>query len=294
MKTVPQTLLRGILVTIVLTGLAATGMAQFGNQSAIRDVVRRIQTRTDSLQRDVQNASDRNNYNLNDLNRLILDFESATSQLDRRLSSGRANSGDARPVLDRAALIDNFFQSNRIGAGSQRDWQALRTDLDQLASYFNLSTNWGTGTSTGSYGDNNNNYNLNDVQMRQLIQRLDTRAATFSRNLRNDLNRVNGRYSADDVRTHLSEFESALVQLRNRVNSRQSSQSDARDLLEHASYLNRYLTDQQFSYQTENNWNVLRQDLDRLASAYNLAWDWSNVPADGNNAVITGAARGAI
>src|SRR6185369_6632659 len=167
MKTVPRTLLRGILVTIVLTGLAATGMAQFGNQSAVRDVVRRIQTRTDSLQRDVQNASDRNNYNLNDLNRLILDFESATNQLDRRLSSGRANSGDARPVLDRAALIDNFFQSNRIGAGTQRDWQALRTDLDQLASYFNLSTNWGTGTSTGSYGGyNNNNYSLNDAQMR--------------------------------------------------------------------------------------------------------------------------------
>ena len=282
MKTVPRTLLRGILVTIVLTGLAATGMAQFGNQSAIRDVVRRIQTRTDSLQRDVQNASDRNNYNLNDLNRLILDFESATNQLDRRLNSGRANSADARPVLDRAASIDSFFRNNRIGAGSQRDWQALRSDLDQLASYFNLTTNWGTGTSTGSYGDSSNNYNLNDAQMRRLVQQLDSHSTTFSRSLRNDLNRVNGRYSADEVRTHLSEFESALVQLRNRVNSRQSSQSDARDVLEHASYLNRYLTDQQFSYQTENNWNVLRQDLDRLASAYNVAWNWSNVPANDN------------
>jgi len=281
MKTVPKTILRGILATIVLTGLAATGMAQFGNQSAIRDVVRRIQTRTDSLQRDVQNASDRNNYNLNDLNRLILDFETATNQLDRRLSVGRANSGDARPVLDRAAQIDNFFQNNRIGAGTQRDWQALRSDLDQLATYFNLSTNWGTGTSTGRYGDYNN-YNLNDAQMRRLVQQLNTRTVTFSRNLRNDLNRVNSRYSADEVRTHLTEFESALVQLRNRVNSRQSTQSDARSLLEHASYLNRYLTDQQFSYQTENNWNLLRQDLDRLASAYNVAWNWSNSPPEGN------------
>jgi hypothetical protein len=281
MKTVPQTLIRGILVTIVIAGLAATGMAQFGNQSAIRDVVRRIQTRTDSLQRDVQNASDRNNYNLNDLNRLILDFESATNQLDRRLNSGRANSADARPVLDRAAAIDDFFRNNRIGAGTQRDWQALRSDLDQLASYFNLNTNWGTGTSTGTYGDSSN-YNLNDAQMRQLVYQLNNRTTTFSRTLRNDLNRANGRYSADEVRTHLSEFESALVQLRNRVNSRQSTQSDARAVLEHASYLNRYLTDQQFSYQTENNWNVLRQDLDRLASAYNVAWNWSNVPSDGN------------
>lgn len=284
MKTVPQTLLRGILVTIVVAGLAATGMAQFGNQSAIRDVVRRIQTRTDSLQRDVQNASDRNNYNLNDLNRLILDFESATNQLDRRLSYGRANSADARPVLDRAAAIDNFFQNNRIGSGTQRDWQALRADLDQLASYFNLSTNWGTGTSSGNYGDynNNNNYSLNDAQMRQLVYQLNNRTTTFSRTLRYDLNRANGRYSADEIRTHLSEFESALVELRNRVNSRQSSQSDARAVLEHAAYLNRYVTDQRFSYQTQNNWNLLRQDLDRLASAYNVAWNWSNVPTNDN------------
>jgi hypothetical protein len=290
MKTVPRTLLRGILATIVLTGLAATGMAQFNNQSAVRDVVRRIQTGTDSLQRTVQDASDRNNYRLDDLNRLILDFENATNQLDRRLSSGRANSADARTVLDRAALINNFFGSNRIGAGTQREWQALRGDLDQLASYFNLSTNWGRGTSTGSYGGNND-YNLNDAQMRQLVQRLDSRTTAFSRNLRMDLNRVNDRYSADDVRTHLSEFESALVQLRNRVNSRQSTQSDVRNVLEHASYLNRYLTDQQFSYQTENNWNALRQDLDRLSSAYNVAWNWSNVPDDNYGGNTGGGTR---
>src|SRR5689334_6656824 len=108
MKTAQRTVVRGILLTLLLAGLAATGMAQFGNQSAIRDTVRRIQTRTDSLQRAVQNASDRNTYRVDDLNRLISDFEAATNQLDRRLSTNRANSSDARTVLDRAASIDNF------------------------------------------------------------------------------------------------------------------------------------------------------------------------------------------
>jgi hypothetical protein len=276
MKTVPKTILRGVLLTIVLTGLAGSAMAQFGNQSAIRDVVRRIQSRTDSLQRSVQNASDRNSYRLDDLNRQISDFEVAVNQLDRRLGYNRANSSDARNVLDRAVAIDNFVVSNRIGGGTQRDWLALRNDLDQLASYFNLSTNWSTTSNTGDYGGNNN-YTLNDFQMRQLIRRLDSESATFSRAFRMDLNRVNNG-SVDDIRNHLSEYESALVQLRNRVNSRQSTQTDARDVLDHASYLNRYLTDRQLSYQTENNWNALRQDLDRLASAYNIAWNWSNVP----------------
>lgn len=284
MNPVSRTILRGILVTIVVVGLAATGMAQFGNQSAARDVVRSIQTQTDSLQRAVQNASDRSAYGLDDLNRLILDFENATNQLDRRLSSGRANSADARTVLDRAALIDNFFQNNRVGSGTQRQWQALRDNLDQLASYFNLNTSWGTTSSTGNYGGygDYNNYNLNDAQMRQLVQQLNFRTTTFSRNLRMDLNRPNYRNSADDIRSHLSEFESALVQLRNRVNSRQSTQSDVRDVLEHASYLNRYLNDRQFSYQTTNNWTSLRSDLDRLAGAYNIAWNWSNFPPNDN------------
>ena len=279
MKTARTTILKGILVTLVLTGLASTGMAQFGNQSAIRDVVRSIQTRTDSLQRAAQNASDRNAYRVDDLNRLISDFEAAVNQLDRRLSTGRANSSDARVVLDRATGIDNFFVNNRIGAGTRREWQSLRTDLEQLAGYFNLSTNWGTGSS-GNYPGGNNDYNLSDSQMRQLVQQLNTRSMTFSRTFRNDLNRVNNRYpNADDIRSHLSQFETALVQLRNRVNSRQSTSSDVREVLEHASYLNTYVEGRQLSYSTENNWTLLRNDLNRLASAYNVAWNWSNVPS---------------
>ena len=281
MKRAQKTVVRGVLLTLLLAGLATSGMAQFGNQSAIRDVVRRIQSRTDSLQRAVQNASDRNTYRVDDLNRLISDFEAATNQLDRRLNYNRANSNDARVVLDRAALIDSFFLNNRIGSGTQREWQSLRADLDQLAGYFNINTSWGTGT-TGTYGGSNN-YQLNDMQMRQLVQRLDTRSATFSRSFRNDLNRQNDRSAVDDIRRHLSEFENAVVQLRSRVNSRQSTASDARDVLEHASYLNNYITNRQLSYQTENNWSSLRQDLDTLANAYNVAWNWSNVPGGDYN-----------
>src|SRR6185437_11797390 len=127
----------------------------------------------------------RNNYRVDDVNRLILDFETAANQLDRRLGTRRASTADAQTLLDRGAQIDTFFANNRLGAGSRREWQAIRTDLDQLASYYNLSTNWGSGgIGTGDTGSNN--YNLNDVQMRQLIDRMNVRSATFSRNLRND------------------------------------------------------------------------------------------------------------
>jgi hypothetical protein len=276
MRAIRKTIFMGFLLTLVTAGMATSGMAQVStNDAAVRDLVRRIQTRTDSLQRAVQNASDRNNYPVNDIDRLILDFENAANQLDRRLGMRRATSADAQVLLDRGAQIDSFFSSNRLGSGSGREWQMIRADLDQLATYYNLSSQ---GGSVGSIG--NNNYNLNDFQMRQLVDRLNVRSATFSRNLRQDLNRanVNDRYSLDEVRQQLSQFETALVQLRNRVNSRRSSSSDAQNLLDRAAFLNNFIADRQLSYQTENNWNTMRQDLDRLAGAYNIAWNWTTTP----------------
>jgi hypothetical protein len=254
-------------------------MAQVGaNDTAARDVVRRIQTRTDSLQRAVQTAADRNNYRVEDIERMILDFESAANQLDRRLSSRRtATSADVQTLLDRGEQIDTFFANNRLGAGSRREWQAIRSDLDQLAGYYNLTPRWSSG---GGISGGNNDYTIGDRQMRQLVDQLNVRSATFSRNLRNDLNRgsYNDRNSADEARRELSEFETALVQLRNRVNSRQVSSSDASNVLDRAAFLNNYIERRQLSSQTENNWSALRSDLDRLASAFNIAWNWSTVP----------------
>ena len=280
MRAIRKTIFMGFLALLVTAGAATTGFAQFGaSNTTARDLVRRIQTRTDSLQRAVQNAADRNNYRVEDVERMIVDFESVLNQLDRRLTSRRAASpSDVQPVLDRAGQIDNFFSNNRLGAGSRREWQQIRTDLDQLASLYNVTAPWGGGSVGGGTGTDD--YNLSDTQMRQLINRINVRSTAFSRNLRQDLNRgsYNDRASADEVRRELTEFETALVQLRNRVNSRRSTSSEARELLEHAAFLNSYIMSRQLSNQTENNWNTLRPDLDRLASAFNIAWNWSNVP----------------
>jgi len=282
MRPIRKTIFMTLLLALVTAGVATTGMAQYGNDAAIRDVVQRIQTRTDSLQRAVQNAADRNNYRVDDINRLILDFENAANQLDRRLGTRRTGAADAQALLDRGVQIDTFFANNRLGAGSRREWQAIRADLDQLANYYNLSPRWNSGGGIGSVpgGRGDNNYNLSDFQMRQLIDRLNVRSTTFSRNLRQDLTRSSNRYPLDEVRRQLSDFETALVQLRNRVNSRQSGSSDAQNVLDRAAYLNNFIADNQLSYQTENNWTSLRTDLDQLAGAYSIAWNWSNVPGN--------------
>src|ERR1044072_8569666 len=97
MRAIRKTIFMTFVVALVTAGHAITGMAQYGtNDAAIREVVRSIQTRTDSLQRAVQNAADRNNYRVDDINRLIVDFENAANQLDRRLGTRRGNTAAAR------------------------------------------------------------------------------------------------------------------------------------------------------------------------------------------------------
>ena len=189
MRAISKTIFMSALLALVTAGMATAAMAQFGaNDSAARDIVRRIQTRTDSLQRAVQNAADRNNYRVEDIDRMILDFESAANQLDRRLSSRRAStSADVQTLLDRGEQIDTFFVNNRLGGGSRREWQAIRSDLDQLASYYNLTPRWSSGGGISSGG--NNDYTIGDRQLRVLVDQLNVRSATFSRNLSNDLNR---------------------------------------------------------------------------------------------------------
>src|SRR5688500_19361172 len=78
---------KAFLVMLVVTGTTTISIAQIASEATIRNTVRRIQTRTDSLQRAIQNASDRGNYSADDLNRLVVDFESSVNQLDRRLRS---------------------------------------------------------------------------------------------------------------------------------------------------------------------------------------------------------------
>jgi len=271
-----------LLAMLLMAGVSNPSKAQRESGSGdadVRDLFRRIETDTDMFRRNAQNAMDR--ASRDELNNLIADFADSASQLNRRSMTRQPTQSEVRATLDRAVPINNFFLNNRIGLGTQRDWELLRGDLDQLARAYNLNSQWNARGAVGSTG--NNDYGLSDAQMRQLVQRLDTDTTNFSRSFRQELNQYSrDRSYLDQTRRQLSEFETATVQLRNRFDG-QSSPDDARNVLEHAAFLNTYIGNHQLSSQTVSNWNLLRQDLDRLASAYNIAWNWSTVPVPGGS-----------
>src|ERR1700751_5451237 len=93
-----KTFTRVLLVVLALLALSTGAMAQYGaNETGVRDTIRRIQSRTETLRSDIQNAASSGNlagYQLNQLNRAVADFTTATDQLDRRLTARRATTAD--------------------------------------------------------------------------------------------------------------------------------------------------------------------------------------------------------
>ncbi|HKC65416.1 MAG TPA: hypothetical protein VKB86_17370, partial [Pyrinomonadaceae bacterium] len=154
-----------LALVFLLAGLSASAQTQRRTYRVsnyqVRQLISRIQSRTDIFRGDVSAAlnsgSVNTTYNNGDISAFVTDFQSAVTQLNDRLNNRQAVNADVQNVLDRAALIDSFVRSNRLGVQAERDWANIRLDLNTLARDYGIAWNWNTQT----YPQNNypqNNY----------------------------------------------------------------------------------------------------------------------------------------
>ena len=281
-----------ILLALINFGATTAVLAQRqyrDSDTSMRDLIRRIETRSDNFSRTLENALDRSRLNNtageDEINRLVRDFEYATDQLKTRFENRQSTSTDARAVLEKAALINSFLLNNRLEIRVDEDWRLLQSDLDLLArAYYINDWRWNTdGFDTGTGTDTGVGYRLSDAQLRQLARRIDNRTDRFRRSLGIALNRssINGTAEEDEASRNLIALESATNQLTNRINTRQFTESDVRNVLERAAVLNSLMANYDFDAIAERDWTMLRQDLDQLAGASNIAWNWNTGPPPG-------------
>lgn len=135
------------LCTLVLSALGV--QAQFTprvNEYQVRTLLQRLETRTDSFRSTVDRRLD--NSNLNNTRRednitaYVDAFENATDELRSDFNSRRETSSDVTEVLNYGWYLDDFMRRNRLGAASERQWNLIRTDLDQLARLYRVSWSW--------------------------------------------------------------------------------------------------------------------------------------------------------
>jgi len=114
--------------------------------SNVQTLIGRLETRTDLYRRELNLALDRSTLNdsrsENTIVNYVNEFEKATDNLRQNFTARRSTSADVEEVLNRAYFIDTFMRDYRLTATAETQWRAIRTDLDTLSTYYNVTWNW--------------------------------------------------------------------------------------------------------------------------------------------------------
>jgi hypothetical protein len=227
------------------------------------------------------------------LNTYVQNFENATDQLRSRFNSRTSAAADVENVLRQAAFLNDFMMRNRLDARAANDWTTLRADLDALARAYNVTWDWTrqTGSTYGNTGglptQTGVAYRISDRQLDAIIRRVENGADRFRADLGTALNRstYNGTRAEDNINQFIRDFENATDQLRSRFNGRTSVAADVENVLRQATYIDDFMMRQTLPRRAENSWTTLKGDLNQLASAYSVAWNWDvrTLPGYGND-----------
>ena len=117
---------------------------------------------------------------------------------------------------------------------------------------------------------------VNDRQVQQILTRIRTDAETLRGAVGTSppYGRAYGRARRDDDVSYLiDDLVQAADHLADHVDRRVVLRVDVEDVLRHGAAIQDALTQQRLAQQR---WPALRRDLDNLASAYGLSWNWQN------------------
>jgi hypothetical protein len=205
-----------------------------------------------------------------DINQSVNNFKQAADRLRDRVQKRRAGATDVEDVLKRASLIDVFMTSNALDAPAERDWRSLRADLDELARAYGVTWNW-----TGSQ---HVPPRLSDQQIGHLLSRTKKNADRFRRSLDRtpDRRRIDGSREDNNITQFVEDFAETTDHLRDHFARRQVVTTDVEDVLRRSVSIDNFMQRHQLAAQAENDWLAVRRDLDELAHAYNVTWNWSN------------------
>ena len=119
----------------------------------------------------------------------------------------------------------------------------------------------------------------NTRQVGNMLQRLERSSSRF----RNSLNVALVQGSVDqtrpqnDISTFQPGLDLAIKQFRDQFTRRLAVSSDVESILQKASPINSFITQNTLNPRVKNDWTSVRTDLNTLASAYGLSWQWNQL-----------------
>ena len=131
-----------------------------GTDTQVRNLFTSIESRTNNFKRQI--SRNLNNSNIDGTNRedsintMVSNFEQATNRLKSNFSSRRSTASDVQEVLNRAVPINTFVANNNLSNQAENSWSQIRTDLNTLAGYYRVSSNWNNNPGGGQWGNGGN------------------------------------------------------------------------------------------------------------------------------------------
>ncbi|HYE16165.1 MAG TPA: YMGG-like glycine zipper-containing protein [Pyrinomonadaceae bacterium] len=300
MNRIRQTITLALVVALLGLGLAPAAQAQTQpyrlSDRQVGDLIRRLETSTDRFRASLDSALDRTRYDgtraEDNINQFMRNFEGATDRLRERFDRRASVAADVEFVLQQAVDINRFVMANRLTSRVRSDWALVRSDLEAVARAYNVVPNWnaqvGGYNGQSTYGRPTR---INDRQVEVILTRVEQSADRFRRSLDNALDRTryDGTRAEDNINQFVRNFESATDQLRSRFNSRNSAAADVENVLRQATYIDDFMTRHSLARRAENDWSLLKADLNQLATAYSVAWTWDarSLPYGGTTAGTT-------
>jgi hypothetical protein len=115
-------------------------------------------------------------------------------------------------------------------------------------------------------------------QASQIVARLDQRATRFQTTVERAVQQsgMNNTRREDKITQFVTDFRTAITQLRAGINRNEASNADVQTVLDRAARIDAFLQAHQGLTGVDNDWQMLRSDLDSLAGAYNIAWTWGD------------------
>jgi hypothetical protein len=116
-----------------------------------------------------------------------------------------------------------------------------------------------------------------DEQVAQLLSRMKQHADRFRDSLDGALNRssIDGSREEDNIKQFVEDFAEATDHLSDHFDRGQVVTHDVEDVLRRSVSIDEFMRRHTLAVRAENDWLVVRRDLDELARVYNVAWDWS-------------------
>ncbi|MFY9553290.1 MAG: hypothetical protein WAV20_05965 [Blastocatellia bacterium] len=122
-------------------------------------------------------------------------------------------------------------------------------------------------------------YRRDDRQIGEVLTRIQQRTVRFQNSIRQAVTgtRMDNTQREVRINTLIADFQEATAQLRSRFLRRQATETDVRTVLERAAPIDAFVQRRQAVESAQTDWRLVRDDLDRLARAYNLEWNWETV-----------------